>query len=358
MIKKLFIRSSVILLWSALIFGVLYWPEETFLTNNRSINVFAWGDILDASVVADFEKETGIKVNMNFYASNEEMLVKLRATGGYGYDMIIPSDYSVDILVKDGLLKELDKTKLNFLPHLNPRLLNLPFDPGNTYSIPFEWEVFLIGIDKDYFATRPYKRSWKILFDTNNISYLITMMNDPIQMIDLVAFYLYGDVATISDQQLQEITTLLTQQKKHVNAYADFRGDYFLATRNSSAIVASSSYLWRTIKKFPFVGFVVPQEGSFVTVENVCIPKPSKKEHLTYQLINYLYTRASMKTHYENYCIFPATLDVLPDLNEDAETLQLLSMEGEEFNTLRFTTVVTTQDKIRDAWVQVKTNSL
>ena len=93
-----------------------------------------------------------------------------------------------------------------------------------------------------------------------------------------------------------------------------------------------------------------------LTIENICIPKPSKKAHLTYQLINYLYTRSSMKTHYDNYSIFPATTDVLPDLGEDAETTQLLSLEGEAFKTLRFTTVVTSQDKIRDAWVQVKVN--
>jgi spermidine/putrescine transport system substrate-binding protein len=340
----------------ALIFGVLYWPEETFFTSGRSINVFVWGDILDTSVVAEFEKETGIKVNMNFYASNEEMLVKLRATGGQGYDMIIPSDYSVEILVKEGLLKELDKSRLNFLPNLNPKLLGLPFDPGNTYSVPFEWEVFLIGIDKQYFANRSYKPSWNMVFDTNQIDYFVTMMNDPIQMIDLVAFYLYGDVTEVTDTQLQEITNLLIRQKQYVNAYADFRADYFLATKNSSAVIASSSYLWRTMKKFPFVGFVMPEEGSFVTVENICIPKPSKKEHLTYELINYLYTRSSMKTHYDNYSIFPATTDVLADLGEDAETTQLLSLEGEAFKTLRFTTVVTSQDKIRDAWVQVKVN--
>ncbi len=356
MIKKIFIRSSVVLFWFALIFGILYWPEETFLGNNRSINVFAWGDILDPSVVADFEKETGIKVNMNFYASNEEMLVKLKATEGLGYDMIVPSDYSVEILIKEGLLKPLDKSKLNFLSHLNSKLLDLPFDPQNVYSIPFEWEIFLIGIDKSYFATRSYEKSWKMVFDVDHLSYRITMMNDPIQMIHLVTYYLYGDVQEINDHQLQEVTRLLTQQKKYVNAYADFRGDYFLATRNSAAVIASSSYLWRTMKKFPFVGFVMPQEGSFITVENICIPKPSKKENLTYQLINYLYTRSSMKTHYDNYSIFPATTDVNPDLTQDAETLQLLSMEGKEFEKLRFTTVVTSQEKIRDAWVQVKTN--
>lgn len=356
MIKKILIRSTVILFWIALIFGVLYWPEETFLTNNRSINVFVWGDILDPGVVADFEKETGIKVNMNFYASNEEMLVKLKATGGQGYDMIIPSDYSVEILIKEGLVKELDKSKLNFYSNLNPRLLNHFFDPGNVYSIPFEWEVFLIGIDKSYFADKKYTPSWDMLFDTSRLSYYVTMMNDPIQMIHLVSFYLYGDLTEVNDTQLQEITDLLIRQKKYVNAYADFRGDYFLATKNSSAIIASTSYLWRTMKKFPFVGFVVPKEGTFITIENVCIPKLSKKDDLTYQLINYLYTRSSMKTHYDNFSIFPATTDVIPELSDDPETKEILNMEGDAFKTLRFTTVVTTQDKIRDAWVQVKTN--
>ncbi len=356
MIKKILIRSSVVLFWIALIFGVLYWPEESFFKSNRAINVFVWGDILDPSVVADFQKETGIKVNMNFYASNEEMLVKLRATGGKGYDLIIPSDYSVKILIEDDLVKPINKSKLNFLPHLNPKLMNLPFDPKNIYSIPFEWEVFLIGIDKSYFADRRLDPSWKLVFDVNNISYLITMINDPIQTIDLVAFYLYGDVKQITDSQLQEITDLLIAQKKYVNAYADFRADYFLATKNSSAVIASSSYLWRTMKKFPFVGFVMPKEGSFVSIENICIPKPSKKEDLTYQLINYLYTRSSMKTHYENFSIFPATTDVIPDLNQDAETEELLRLEGDEFKTLRFTDIITSQEKIRDAWVQVKTN--
>lgn len=357
MIRKIFTRSAVVLFWTALIFGILYWPEEaSLLPSNRSINIFVWGDILDPTIVAEFERETGIKVNMNFYASNEELLVKLKATGGQGYDMIIPSDYSVEILAKDGLLKELDKSQLNFLRNLNPKLTDLPFDPGNVYSIPFEWEVYLIGIDKDFFAHRTYDPSWKMVFDVNQIDYYITMMNDPIQTINLVAFYLYGDVEEVSDEQLQAITDLLIQQKKYVNAYADFRADYFLATRNSAAVIASSSYLWKTMKKFPFVGFVMPKEGSFITIENICIPKPSKKENLTYQLINYLYTRQSMKSHYERYRIFPATIDVIPDLTKDAETLQLLTLQGDAFKTLRLTNVVTTQEKTRDAWVQVKTN--
>lgn len=358
MIKKIILRSLVMLFWVGLFLGVLYTPEISFLTTPRSINIFAWGDILEPSVVAEFERVSGIKVNLNFYASNEELIVKLKATSGEGYDLIIPSDYSVEILIKEGLLKKLDHSKLSFISQINPKLMNLSFDLGNEYSVPFEWEIFLLGIDKDYFSTHPSTPSWDMVFDTRNIDYRITMSNDPIQSITMASFYLHGKLPEISDHQLKEAADLLIHQKKHVNAYADFRADYFLATKNSQVVVCSSSYLWRTIRHFPFVGYVIPREGSFMTIENLCIPKASQKDHLTYQLMNFLYSRSSMKAHYDTYGTFPATMDVIEDLQVDEPTLNLLSLSGEEFETLSFFSVISTQEKIRDAWVQIKTKSL
>ncbi len=354
--RQIAIRSLVVFFWVALIFGILYWPSALFFREKKSINIFAWGDILDPTVVAEFEKTTGIKVNLNFYASNEEMLVKLKATGGEGYDLIIPSDYSVEILIKERLLKPLDKSQFPFYPQLNPRLLNHSFDPGNQYSVPFEWEIFVLGIDKDFFKGRTLNPSWRMLFDDKVINYRITMLNDPIQTLVLSSFYLYGPVEHLSDMQLQNITDLLLSQKKWVNAYADFRADYFLATKNSAVVVTSSSYIWRTMRKFPFVGYVIPKEGTFVTIENFCIPQKSEKEHLTYQLINFLYSRSSMKTHFETYGTFPATMDVLPDLEVDEKTHDLIAMSSPELRTLHFARLLTSQENIRDLWVRVKTN--
>lgn len=353
--KKILIRSFVVLFWALLFLGILYIPESSFLATSRSINVFAWGDILEPSVVADFEKTTGIRVNMSAYGSNEELVAKLRATHGEGYDMILPSDYSVEILAKENLLKKLDLSKLNFISNINPKLMNLAFDPHNVYSVPFEWEIFLLGIDKDYFSHHPFIPSWSMVFDTN-IPYRVTMSNDPIQSIHMASFYLYGNIPQVSDEQLHTITNLLIKQKKNVNAYADFRADYFLATKNSQIVICSSSYLWRTIRNFPFVGYVMPEEGSFLTIESICIPTASKKEDLVYQFLNFLYTKSSMKTHYDTYGIFPPTMDFLQDLDEDETILKLLSLSGKEFETLLFFSVIADQDKIRDAWVQVKTS--
>lgn len=353
-LKQYINRALVVIFWIALIFGILYWPSGLFFREKKSINVFAWGDILDPSVVAEFEKSSGIKVNLNFYASNEEMIVKLRATGGEGYDLIVPSDYSVEILTKEQLLKPLDKSQLTFFSNLNPRLLNHNFDPDNRYSVPFEWELFVLGIDKDFFRGKAIDPSWKMIFDPTVIDYKITMSNDPIQTLTMASFYLYGPLPSLSDTQLKNVTDLLIQQKDSVNAYADFRADYFLATKNSAVAVTSSSYIWRTMRKFPFVDYVIPKEGTFITIENFCIPHTSKKENLTYQLINFLYSRHSMKTHYETYGIFPATLDVTDDLNLDPKTRELMTMSSPDLQ-LHFARLLTSQGKIRDTWVQIKT---
>jgi spermidine/putrescine transport system substrate-binding protein len=354
--RRLLMRSAIVAFWIALIFLFLYFPKISIFREKNSINVFAWGDILDPAIVAEFEKTTGIKVNLNFYASNEEMIVKIKATGGEGYDLIVPSDYSVEILRKDGLLKEIDKSKLSFYPHLNPLLLNHDFDPENRYSIPFEWEVFLLGIDKNYFQNHPLTPSWKMLFDEKTLHYRITMSNDPIQTLCMASYYLYGPLKSLSSSQLKDVTSLLISQKKWVNAYADFRADYFLATQNSAVAISSSSYLWRTMRKFPFVGYVIPKEGTFLTIENLCIPHSSHKEHLTYQLINFLYSPASMKAHFDTYGIFPATLDVLDVLSLDPPTRDLISLAAPELRSLHFIRLLASQEELRDAWVRIKTD--
>ena len=358
MIKQILNRSAVVIFWIALILGILYWPTTSFFSREqRSINVFAWGDILEPTVVADFEKETGIKVNLNFYASNEEMIIKLKATEGIGYDLIIPSDYSVEILIKEGLLKELNKTKMDFYSVLNPKLLNHFYDPGNRYSIPFEWEIFVLGIDKDYYQTHPLNHSWKILFDTQVLDYQVTMTNDPIQTILMASFYLYGKVDKLSPEMLETTTQLLIEQKKWVNAYADFRADYFLATTNSVVVVASTSYIWRTMRKFPFVSYVIPKEGTFITIENLCIPVASTKEDLTYQLIQFLYSQDSMKRHYDEYGIFPTTTDVLHQLELHKDDQSLILMNRPELKNVNFVRMIASQEEFRDTWVRVKTES-
>jgi len=352
--KKFLIRSIVIALWIALIFCILYLPRwGAQKVEDHTINVFVWGDILEPSVVADFEKESGIKLNLSYYSSNEELIVKLKATKGEGYDLIIPSDYAVSILIKENLLQPLDKSKFASWDRLNKNLLSHYFDPKNTYSIPFEWELFGFGIDKDYFALHPTPPSWGMIFDPNTVNYKITMTNDPIEAVAFASLYLYGVQEHLNKEQATETTSLLIQQKPWVAAYVNFRGDYFLATKNVAVTLASTSYIWRTKRLFDFVGFVVPQEGSFLTIESFCIPSPSQKQELVFQFINYLCTPKSAAAHFDTFALFPAVVsDTLPHMDAQAE--QIMLSTAEEFKKYHFIRNLLPQDETRDIWVDVK----
>jgi spermidine/putrescine transport system substrate-binding protein len=355
--KNRVIRSFIVFAWIALLTVCLYMQTSFAHRGEKIINVFAWGDILEPSIIANFEKETGIKVRMSYYASNEELIVKMKATRGRGYDLIIPSDYAVKILIQDELLHPLDKDKLLFWKEINQNLLGHHFDPANTYSIPFEWEVFGFGIDKDFFSKRSLDPSWKLIFDKNSIDYRIAMTNDPIEALLFGAFYLFEKTTPLSLLQIQEVKNLLTEQKQWVEAYASFRGDYFLATRNCPVVVASSSYIWKTMRQFPFVSFVTPKEGTFICIENLALPATSDKQEYTYRFINYLFQHESVKTHFETFGFFPSTLQNLTDLKIDPKARELINASSQEFDGFHFIEEIVPQQIMHDTWVDVKTSN-
>ncbi|MCX6988859.1 MAG: extracellular solute-binding protein [Chlamydiae bacterium] len=355
--QKIFIRSFVIGGWIAFITTCLYLQTPFASRGNKTINVFAWGDILEPSIVSQFEKETGIKVRMSYYASNEELIVKMKATKGKGYDLIIPSDYAVKILIQDQLLHPINKEKLNFWNEINPNLLGHHFDPQNTYSIPLEWEVFGFGIDKEFFSDRPLDRSWKLIFDEKQIDYRIAMTNDPIEAMLFASFYLFHDTKPLSALEIENVKELLIQQKQWVEAYANFRGDYFLSTRNCPVVVASSSYIWKTMRQFPFVSFITPKEGSFICIENLAIPARTEKQEYTYQFINYLFQHESVKTHFETFGFFPSTLQALTDIDIDPRARELIESSSEAFNQFHFIEEIVPQQILHDTWVEIKTSN-
>lgn len=353
--KKLAIRSAIVCAWVLFIFGALYWPKLGFFSyQDSTINVFTWGDILDPKIIKAFEKDTGIKVNFNYYSSNEELIVKLKATKGVGYDLIIPSDYAVNLLIKEELLKKIDKSQLTFWNEIHSNLLGHFFDPCNHYSIPFEWEIFVLGINKEYFASRKPSFGWNLIFDQNLIHYKISMTNDPIEAILLASFYLFGPKSSLNPSEVEQVKNLLIRQKSWVEAYASFRGDYFLATGNCQVAVASSSYFWKTLKLFPKVGFVLPKEGTFLSIESLCIPRPSKKEALTYKFINYLFREDSIRSHFDTFGFFPSTLQSIQGIDLDPEIQKLLFSSEADFQKFYFMQEILPQNQINDIWIEIK----
>jgi len=354
-IGKFLSRTLICISWILLIFLALYFPSWKLLgLEEKSINVFTWGDTLDPKVLKEFEEETGIKVNLSYYATNEELLVKMKATQGKDYDLVTPSGYNVELMVKDDLLKPLDHSKLDFWEKLNPFLLHTEFDPENRYSIPYGWEIYGLGVDQRFFKGN-FQPSWRAIYDPSVIDYKIAVSNHPGEAVSHAAFYLFGTAQDpLTEQQFQKVRSLLLEQRNWVEAYSDFRADYFIATGNCPVALSTSTYIKRIRPLFPSIEFVIPKEGTFLSIENVCISTATTKEEYIYKLLNFLYTKKAMTTTHENFYFFPATLDAQEGLKLEDYEKRMLEELASDPKKIQFFKIIMPVQRLTDLWVEIK----
>ncbi|MEZ4676346.1 MAG: extracellular solute-binding protein [Caldilineaceae bacterium] len=109
-----------------------------------SVSFYNWTDYIDPEVLTMFEEECGVDVIYDTFSSNEDLLAKLQA-GATGYDLIVPSDYMVSIMRQLNMLKELDHANIPNLANIYPRFAEVPYDPGNVYTAPYQWGTTGIG---------------------------------------------------------------------------------------------------------------------------------------------------------------------------------------------------------------------
>jgi spermidine/putrescine-binding protein len=116
-------------------------------SHQREVRVFNWSGLIGARTISDFEKRLSAKVAYETYNSNEELHAKLKA--GASYDVVFPSTYMVQILIRDGLLQPLDKSRLANLSHLSKQFLHWPFDPENTFFVALSLGTTGLGVNHE-----------------------------------------------------------------------------------------------------------------------------------------------------------------------------------------------------------------
>ncbi len=349
---RLLTRSMSILVWVSLIYSVPFLSRlySNTVDDDASISILTWADVFDAETLDVFTQKTGIKVQLSYYESNEEMLVKLQATGGKGYDLVVPSDYAVAVLKERNLLQKIDRTKVPAMETFLPLVTHQPSDPLNEYSLPYLWEIFVLGIDKRVVSPE-VEPSWRLLFKPP-VGVRVAMASDPREAMIFAHQYVYGDPAPLLPEQIKVLTLLLRKQKTDVEAYVEFRSDYLLATHNCGVAVSSSSYILRSMEQFSHIGFVVPREGTFITVENFVIPRASQKADLVYRFMNHIYALDVMAHLYETFSFFPATRAGLEHSHINQTERNLL--QSIQTIPLHFIQLLTTEKELQKFWVAVK----
>ncbi|HPE84584.1 MAG TPA: extracellular solute-binding protein [Chlamydiales bacterium] len=344
------IRIFLVFFWVVFIFFLLFAPNFGATSSVRTLHIFTWSDLFDEQTIRNFEKDTGINVHFNYYDSNEELLVKLKATKGHGHDLIIPSDYSTKILIEQELIKPIDYSRIDFKNRLLPELLNHDFDPDNIYSMPLNWEVYGFTYDKEHFKGKLQNPNWNHIFQPKN--YRIAMTNDPVEAFNMASFHLHGKQQHLTSSQTSIVRDTLTSQKKYIEAYGSFRITYLIATKNCPLAISSSSYSFRMFDEYPILGFAIPKEGTFVSIENIAIPAQTENDDLIYTFLNYVYRQDNIQRRCAFYAQFPPTRDGLPTLHPDY--IQTFHNALKSFPEFCFFRHLAPEQTLRDIWIDVK----
>ena len=249
-----------------------------------TINVLNWGDYIDPDLLIDFEKQTGIAVKYTTMTSNEEMLVKLSSPDCI-YDLCFPSDYIIEKLISENLLAEIDKNNIPNLKNIDDRFMDLPFDPGNVYSVPYFWGT--VGILYNTTLVDDPVDSWDILWNEKYAGQII-MYDSVRDTIGITLMKLGYDLNTRSVEEVEAARDELIRQKPLVRAYLTDDAKMEMINGTAAMTVIYSGDGVACIAENEDLAYAVPKEGSNVWFDNMIIPKTSRHKAEAEQFINFL----------------------------------------------------------------------
>lgn len=285
-------KFLALLLSAATLSGALAGCSGGKTASKGEVNVYNWGEYIDMSVLDDFEKETGIKVNYQTYDSNETMYSKLSG-GGASYDVVIPSDYMIARLIKEDMLEPLNFDNIPYFSDIDPQLKNPQYDPQNLYSVPYMWG--LMGIIYNTTMVDKPVTSWGALFDAD-YSGNVLMIDNPRDAIGIALKYLGYSYNTTDEAQIQEAADFLIAHKSIYQGYV--MDEIFGKLEGGNAAIGAYYYGdYLTMKENnPDLAFCLPEEGTNLYVDAMCIPKGAANKENAEAFINYMCsTEAGLK---------------------------------------------------------------
>lgn len=265
----------------------------------KELSVYNWADYIDESLLAEYEKQYGVKIIYDTFASNEDLLAKLQA-GATGYDVIVPSDYMVAQMVELGLLAEIDQNNIPNLKNIAKFNLDPPYDPGNKHCVPYQWGTTGIAYKKDTFK-ESIPDSWAYLFDPQLAQKWaeaggINLLNDQRELIGATLKHLGYSLNDKDEAHLQEAKEVLLKVKPYIKTFNS--EDYADALLIPGEVVISHSWSGETYRAINETidkatgerrwGYVIPKEGTMVWQDNMCVAATTQKKATAEHFINFM----------------------------------------------------------------------
>lgn len=275
-------------LLAAVVLAALFlWNLSGLRASSRAsvVRVYSWSSYFPDEVLAGFTKRTGLKIELTYMSSNEELYAKLRA-GATGFDVIQPSDYMVRQMKRANMLFPLDHARLPHLGNLDDEHRRVPYDPEQRYSVPFSWGTTGIAVNTAKVAVPPDGVSWRFLMDSPDRKH--TSSFDDMREVFAAAFKLRGlSVNCVEPRALEAARHDIAAMRDRVLLFSSEPKAFLLREELTIAHIYSADAA-QAGQENPNIRYFIPKEGATRWTDNLAVPLTAGNVAGAHAFIDYI----------------------------------------------------------------------
>jgi len=262
----------------------------------NTLHLYNWSEYLPAEVKEKFEAETGIKVVEDFYSSNEEMFAKLKAGGGGGYDIVVPSADYTEVMIKEGMVDKIDKSKISTLNNLDPKFMEklATIDPNNEHAVPFAIGATGIAVNKE--KVKSYPKDFSI-YEMIEYKDRMTLLDDMREVMTSALLTLGYKQDTKNEEEIKKAVELINKWKANI---VKFDSDSFGKGLASNEFYIVHGYYENIAgeiseEQFEKIDFFIPEKGATAYVDSMVILKDAPNKEAAHKFMEFFHKPENYK---------------------------------------------------------------
>lgn len=254
--------------------------------DDNVVNVYVWSQELSPDIAAQFQKDTGIKVNYSTFDSNEVLYAKMKASKEGEYDVVEPSSYYITRMARENRIEKLDKSKLSNYGNLNPAFTHPDYDPKGEYSIPWVWGLTGIFVNREYYPDDKIE-NWTDLWSPKYRDSVL-LLDDPREVFNIGLLTLGDNPNTSNLTQLQDAYKNLVGLLPNVRLYNSSSVPSILIDEDATIGMAWNADAYKASLQNPNIEFIYPKDRFVIWVDAFVIPSNAPHRENAYKFLNYV----------------------------------------------------------------------
>ncbi|QIE54023.1 spermidine/putrescine ABC transporter substrate-binding protein [Pikeienuella piscinae] len=259
-------------------------PKQGFAASGK-VNFYNWDTYIGETTLDDFTAATGIEVQYDLFADNDELFAKLK-NGNPGYDLIVPTNDYVERMIVADMLVPLDHALIPNIANIGEGFRDPAFDPGRKYSMPYMWGSIGIGYRKSAVDSPP--DSWADLYTSDKYAGRLSMLADGQHVFGMALKLMGESLNDWSPENLKAAEEMVIAQKDRITAFAPDNGQDLLLAGEVDLAMEWNGDILQVMDEDDDIGYVIPKEGGMIWEDTLCIPTGGPNPEGAHALINFL----------------------------------------------------------------------